>query len=122
MRSTRWARWATCALAVSICVPAAADRRGHSVAECTAFGQAEKGDDAVAFTITNSCSIQLDCSISWQVVCAPDSKKRRAVHATTAKLSLDHGGTSSTEASASVCGDDSWKIEGISWACEPNKD
>jgi len=121
MRAPSWARWATCALAISICVPAAA---GHhkSVAECTALDQSDKGEDAVALTIKNSCTMPVDCSLSWQVVCAPASKKRRAVHPSTAKLALVAGATSSTEASASVCGDDTWTIGNIIWSCEPNND
>ncbi|MBA3392591.1 MAG: hypothetical protein H0T89_08105 [Deltaproteobacteria bacterium] len=130
MRSTTWARWATCALAISICVPAALadnarDGRGDgkkSLATCTAFDQLDKDDDTVAFTISNTCTIPVDCSISWRVVCAPDSKKRRATHSGRAKLSLANGGSSSAEASAAVCGDDAWKLDQIQWSCEPNKD
>ncbi len=127
MRSTTWARWATCALAISIFVPAAlADTaRGaskKSLATCTAFDQLDKDDNTVAFTISNTCTIPVDCSISWRVVCAPDSKKRRATHGGRAKLSLVHGGSSSAEASAAVCGDDGWTLDHIQWSCEPNKD
>ena len=122
MRALCSARWVTCALAISISLPAAADHRGKSVAECTAFDQAEKGDDALGFTIKNSCTIPVDCSISWQVVCAADSKKRRSVHPSTATFTLTAGATSSAEAKAAVCGDDGWTISGVSWACAPNKE
>ena len=63
MRSTPWARWATCALAVSIVsvgLPALAERAKRTIADCTAFDQADKGDDAVQFTIHNGCSMKLD--------------------------------------------------------------
>src|SRR6185295_1663070 len=46
MRTVCWARWATCALAILICVPALADHK-KSIADCTSFDQVEKGDDAV---------------------------------------------------------------------------
>ena len=49
MRATSWTRWATCALAISICVPARspmATRRSRSRA-CTSFDQEDKGDDTV---------------------------------------------------------------------------
>jgi hypothetical protein len=122
MRTARWVRWATCALAVSICVPALAGGRSKSLTECTAFDQADKGEDKVEFTIHNTCSIPVDCAISWRLVCAPDSRKRRSVHRGAAKLALDEGGMQSTQASASACGDDGWSIDTISWSCQPNKD
>jgi hypothetical protein len=121
MRATRWARWATCALAITICVPAFADRT-RSLSTCTAFDQTDKGDDKVAFTIRNACSIPVDCSVSWRVVCAPASNKRRASHPGKAKFAITDGGTQSAEASAAVCGDDAWTIDSVQWACQPNKD
>ena len=122
MRSRSWARWATCALAISICVPALAGGAKKSLADCTSFDQTEKGDDAVELSLKNTCSIPVDCSISWKVVCAPDAKKRRSVHPGSSKLSLDTGGSSKAQASAAVCGDDSWSIESIEWSCQPNKE
>lgn len=121
MSSPRWTRWATCALALSICIPAFA-RNNKLVVDCASFGQADKGEDKIEFTVRNTCAVPVDCSISWRVVCAPESKKRRSVHPGTAKLSLVEGTTQQTEASASVCGDDSFAIDSISWRCEPNKD
>ena len=122
MRTVSWVRWATCALTLSIALPAAADRRHRSLAACTSFDQADKGDDKVAFTIHNACSIPVDCSVSWRVVCAPDSKKRRASHPSAAKLAILDGGSQSTEASAAICGDDAWSIDSVEWSCQPSKD
>lgn len=123
MRSATWTRWATCALAISICVPVAlADRGTKSIGECTSFGQEDKGDDKVQFTIHNSCTVPVDCAITWRVVCAPESKKRRAAHAGAAKFALTNNSAQSAEASASVCGDAGWSIDSISWSCQPNKD
>ena len=122
MRSASWARWATCALAISICVPALADHGKKSLSDCTSFDQTEKGEDIVQLTIKNTCTVPVDCAISWRVVCAPQSKKRRAVHAGASKLSLVEGGASSADVSAAVCGDDSWSIENIEWSCQPNKE
>jgi hypothetical protein len=123
MRSTRWARWATCALAITICVPALADHgRAKSLADCTTFEQTDKNDVTVALSIKNSCTVPVDCAISWRVVCAPDAKKRRSVHPGSSKLALVEGATQSAEASASICGDDGWTIDSIQWSCEPNKD
>ena len=121
MAST-WTRWATCAIAISICVPAAlADRSTKkSLADCTSFDQEDKGDDTVKFTIKNTCTIPVDCPMSWRVVCAPDSKKRRNVHPSSAKFTLDTGASQQREASATQCGDDGWSIDSISWSCQPN--
>jgi len=121
MRTRTWARWATCALAISICVPAFADHK-KSLADCTSFDQADKSDDTVEFTVKNSCSVPLDCSLSWRVVCAPDSKKRRNVHASSSKFSLTTGTEETKKASAAICGDDPWTIDSVEWSCAPNKD
>lgn len=118
----QWARWAICALAVSICVPAAlAKNTKKSLADCTSFQQNDKDDDTVEITVHNSCTVPVDCSVSWRVVCAPDSKQRRSVHDSSKKFSLSTGSEEKNEADASVCGDDAWAIDSIKWGCEPNK-
>lgn len=127
MRSASWTRWATCALALSIGVSASlsvavADGRKKSIAHCTAFEQADKGDDKIEFSIRNTCTIPVDCSISWRVVCAPASKKRRATHPGRTSLALSNGAKQTAEASAAVCGDDAWSIDQISWSCQPNQE
>jgi hypothetical protein len=120
MRPVHRARWATCALALSICSPARADR---SLAACTTFDQADQADAKVAFTIHSTCTIPIDCHVSWRVVCAPASKKRRATYPSAVRFALAAGGDSeSTLASAAVCGDDSWTIDSVRWRCQPSKD
>jgi hypothetical protein len=120
MRSSTWARWAMCALAITI--PAFAIAKGKSLSDCTSFDQEDKGDDAVKFTVKNSCTVPIDCSMSWRVVCAPDSKKRRAVHPASFKISLASGVSDSKEASAALCGDAGWTIDSIKWSCQPTAD
>ena len=126
MRASKWARGASCALAIAISIgwisSAHGDRTPRTIASCTAFDQVEKGEDRVEFTIHNTCTIPLDCAVSWRVVCAPESRSRRAVHPSSAKLSLSQGGASSAEASAAVCGDAGWTIDSVLWSCQPNKD
>jgi hypothetical protein len=123
MRSASWTRGAACALAISICVPVAlADRGTKSISSCATFGQQDKGDDKVEFTIHNTCTIPVDCSISWRVVCAPESRKRRASHAGAAKMALPNGSMQTAEASAAICGNDGWSIDNIAWSCQPNND
>lgn len=124
MRSLCRARWATSALALMICagIPALAGADKRSVEECATFAQDPKGDDAVTFTIRNACSVPLDCKIEWRVTCAPEAKKRRSLHPGSQKLALADGTTQTAEASAAVCGDDSWSIDDVEWSCAPNKD
>jgi len=108
-----------------IVIPAATADRGSSkksLSSCTSFDQLDKDEDTVEFTIHNTCSIPVDCTMSWRVVCAPDSKKRRATHPGSAKLSLTNSAMGSAQATASVCGDDAWAIDSVNWSCEPNKD
>ncbi len=129
MRAPRWARWASCALAVSLTASitvsfsgsAFADRP-RSLAACTSFDQTSPAETKVAFTIHNTCTIPIDCAVSWRVVCAPDSKKRRNAHPSSAKFALTAGGGDTAEASAAVCGDDGWTIDAVQWSCTPNKD
>jgi len=121
MRHATWARRAICALALSICLPALAGRH-KTVADCTQFDQNDKGDDAISLTLHNTCSIPVDCSLSWDVVCAPKSAKRRATHPGSAKVSLASGAEQSTDASASACGDDAWAIDNVIWSCQPNNE
>ena len=122
MRSTFWARWATCALAITVAMPLAFAGGKKSVATCTSFDQIDKADDKVELTIHNTCSMPIDCAVAWRVVCAPDAKSRRAVHPRSRTLTISSNTTSATEASAAICGDDSWLIDSVRWSCEPNKD
>lgn len=123
MRTVHWVRGATCALAIAIVVPALAlAGRRRSIADCTRFEQSDRGDDRVGFTIHNACSIPLDCAVSWRLVCAPDSRKRRAVHPGSVKLAIADGATGSAEASAATCGDAAWVIDSVAWICLPNKE
>lgn len=123
MRSTRWARWATCALALSICVPALAKTATRkSIADCTSFKQTEKDESTLSIEVHNSCSMPVNCKVAWRVVCAPDAPKRRAAHAKTQKFTLKEGADQALEASAAMCGDDSFTLDQVQWGCEPNKD
>jgi len=122
MRSTRWARRATYALAISICVPALADRAKRSVSNCASFEQSDDHDAKVALTIHNTCSMPLDCAVSWRVVCAPESKRRRSAHPKATSLAISTGTSQSAEASAVVCGDDSWVLDSVRWRCQANKE
>ena len=119
MRPASWARWATCALVLSIYDPARADR---SLSACTTFDQVEEGDAKVAFIIRSACIMPIECQVSWRVVCATESKKRRALYPSAVTFTLADGRSETTEASAAVCGGDSWAIDSVRWRCQPAKD
>jgi putative hemolysin len=128
MRTVCSVRGATYCLALAISivpastVPALADHARRSIAACASFDQVERGEDRVAFTIHNTCSLPVDCAVSWRVVCAPDAKKRRASHPGGARLAIPENASLSAEASAAICGDDAWVIDSVVWSCQPNKD
>jgi hypothetical protein len=122
MSRSNFASWATCALVVSLCVPAAFADRSKSLADCATFDQTTKNEDIETFTVKNACQIPIDCTLAWKVVCAPESKKRRAAHPGSSKFTLADGASQTAEASVAVCGNDAWAIEGVEWACLPNKD
>lgn len=115
---------ALCALAVSTLSsisPAAADGvRKRSLARCTSFDQREQ-ESALELTIKNSCTMPIDCTLSWQLVCAPESKKRRKVMPSQTAFTLSSEAVQATSASAEACGDDSWIIKDVLWRCEANK-
>jgi hypothetical protein len=100
----------------------AAANHKKSLADCTTFDQKDKDDDTVDLTVKNACTIPLDCTMSWRVVCAPDSKKRRNVHVSQEAFSLASSGEMTKTASAVICGDDAWKIDSVEWNCSPTKD
>lgn len=113
----------TCVLAALLSIPAIATADHHkSLSDCTAFDQQDKGDAGIEMTVHNACSIPVDCDVSWKVVCNPDSKKRREIHPSAAKLTLTEGTSQATDASAAVCGDGAWEINDIEWSCQANKD
>jgi hypothetical protein len=124
MRTMLWARGALIALATSILVPACstASASKRSLDDCTSFQQVESSEEVMNLTIQSSCSIPIDCTVSWRVVCAPESKKRRTTHRGAAKMSFPTMDTKSVQASAAVCGDDGWQLDSINWACTPNQD
>jgi hypothetical protein len=116
---------ALCALVVttfSSMSPATADDvRKRSLARCTSFDQRET-ESALELTIKNSCTMPIDCTVSWQLVCAPESRKRRKITPGQMAFTLSSDAVQSTAASAEACGDDSWIIKNVLWRCEASKE
>lgn len=127
MRTTSRVRWACFALALTILVPAqlavADGKTKRSISECTSFDQKDRdAEDGVDLSVQNNCTVAVSCHISWDLTCAPDSKKRRSRKSESHAFALDSDNGLTLTASASRCGDDSWSIDDISWSCEPKKD
>jgi hypothetical protein len=129
------ARWATLALALTIAVPAIADvgtsdtaspdgkKKKRSISECTSFDQRDRDtEDGVDFTINNSCTVPVACSMRWTVTCAPQSKKRRSRKSDSHAFQLAADAGIKLTASAERCGDDGWSVDDISWSCNPSED
>lgn len=121
------ARWALCALALAfLASPAVADNKKKktrvkqrtSVAACTSFEQLDREDDSVDLVIANACEVQVACSVSWTVTCAPGTKRaRRTQHGEAFTLATAQ--TQTQNASAAVCGNDGWAIDDVVWSCNP---
>ena len=128
MRSPKGARWVGSALAlVSLVVssPINADtakKKKLAVSDCATFDQKDSGEATVDFTVDNSCSIAVECTVTWSVTCAPDSRKRRSKKFEGASFTLAATEVKTTTATADRCGDDGWSIDDVSWSCAPSKD
>jgi hypothetical protein len=126
MRTTRRARWALFALALSLVIPtqlATADKKKRSVDDCTSFDQKDRDDEeGVDFSIQNSCSMPVACSLQWTVTCAPESKKRKSRKRDSHSFQLDASNGITLTASTARCGDDGWQVDDISWSCAPARD
>jgi hypothetical protein len=116
---------ALCALAIttfsSTSLATADDVRKRSLVRCTSFDQRET-ESALELTIRNRCTMPIDCTVSWQLVCAPESKKRRKITPSQTAFTLSSDAVQSTAASAESCGDDSWVIKNVLWRCQASKE
>jgi hypothetical protein len=97
--------------------PTAAPRPTRSLARCTSIDQREKDETTLQLTVRNGCTMPIDCKVSWRLVCAPQSKKRRSVTPASTAFTLATGASEVSDLSAAACGDDSWVIRDIAWRC-----
>lgn len=96
--------------------------RRRSLAKCTQAEQRDKDDVSIALTVRSTCSMPIDCKVTWSLVCAPDARKRRKVTPGQASFTVASSSSQEAELSAAACGDDSWVIKDVSWRCEPSKE
>ncbi len=130
MRSIRRARRVRSILALAlVCLSSSVGADGArplkrdkgSITACTSFTQRDASDDAVEFTVANACTMPIECTITWAVVCAPDTK-RKSRKQEGAAFTLATSESRVTTASAARCGDDGWSIDDVSWQCAPSRD
>lgn len=96
--------------------------RRRSLASCTQAEQRDKDALSIALTVRSTCSMPIDCKVTWSLVCAPQARKRRKVTPNEASFTVQSSSSQETELSAAACGDDSWLIKDVSWRCEPSKE
>lgn len=96
--------------------------RRRSLASCTQAEQRDKDELSIALTVRSTCSMPIDCKVAWNLVCAPQARKRRKVMPGQASFTVPSSSAQETELSAAACGDDSWVIKDVTWRCEPSKE
>ena len=102
---------------------AAKGKKSRSLAACTSLDQKDLDDESgVNLTVKNDCDVAVQCSMSWQLVCAPDSKSRRHASKQQSAFRVESSTGQSRTASADTCGSDAWAIGDINWSCQPTAD
>ena len=102
---------------------AAKGKKSRSLAACTSLDQKDLDDESgVSLTVKNECDVAVQCSMSWQLVCAPDSKSRRHTSKEQSAFRVESSTDQSRTASAGSCGSDAWAIADINWICQPTAD
>lgn len=124
-RAVALSRGAVAALALVLIVsPAVADKRKKkararpSISTCTTFDQVDRADDSVDLLIGNQCELEVSCSVSWTVTCAPD-RKHKSRHQGGRAFTLGIAQVETSNASAAACGNDGWVIDDVVWSCQP---
>jgi hypothetical protein len=81
---------------------------------CPEFSQAtDPTKRAITFQLDNRCAQAIHCSIGWRVSC-PGGDGGGAHEES---IDIDGKARGTAEASASACGDGSWRISAAEWKC-----
>lgn len=117
MRRDRLASVLACALATGIStvmitgVPVGADDKTNA-ARCVKYDQKTR-DSSIDVSLTSSCKVDLECSVSWTLTCGGSKDKHKAGKV----FPLIAGDTAVATASAAQCGEEGWSIRAIKWSC-----
>lgn len=85
------------------------------LSRCVKYSQ-EIGEADMTLALTNRCKQALECTMTWSLQCHKDDDE---VEATERGETFDiaRGKRYTVTASASLCGEDGWSIEDVSWTC-----
>jgi hypothetical protein len=84
-------------------------------ARCDRFSQeTDKAEKSIDFNLKNLCSVEIKCSLSWNVRCADGATGGGPQ---SVQLVVAPGTSETTRASAQVCGDAAWSISAAEWTC-----
>jgi hypothetical protein len=99
--------------ATAICAPSRP--RGaakSSVRRCVKLTETRgEGDRSLSFTLHNTCTRRLDCTMSWDVTCGGEATEQSLSSAIETKSS------SAFLASAAGCRSENWRISPARWKC-----
>ena len=80
---------------------------------CVRYDQQPR-DDGITLSLTSTCETTRQCSVKWHLRCGGDKHIRKGG----ARFALSPTSTQTVDASASVCGEASWKISRVRWRCK----
>lgn len=94
-------------------------RAADSANDCVHMREGQSSD-GLTLAIDNNCDRGLSCTLSWTVQCETATGKVTRRSKEGARFVIGPSASQSTTASARSCGDN-WRIDDVSWACNPTK-
>ncbi len=101
---------------------------GSALGVAPAHAETESADDCVGFTLVeseqglayelaNACEKHLSCRMSWTLVCGDD--RQGSTHPGARQFAVAEHAAANVEISVAACGNKSWLVDDIAWACDP---
>lgn len=92
----------------------------ESADECVAITRSE-APDGLDFEVKNNCDKSLACSMSWTLSCENDKGKVTSSSRAGASFALAKDAAKHTLGSSAACKSSGWRIDDVTWACNPVK-
>jgi len=92
----------------------------ESADECVNITRTES-PEGLDFEVKNNCDKPLACSMSWTLSCENDKGKVTASSRAGASFALAKDASKHTLGSSVTCKTSGWRIDDVSWACNPVK-
>jgi hypothetical protein len=92
----------------------AAAGEAESAGDCVGVSRTEAGDGLV-FEIQNGCDRKLACEMTWNLKCG--EKPATLTERGQEKFAISADASHSVAATATACGNRSWRIDNVQWAC-----